>query len=311
MTKDQVQSTEEALKLALEALKMCRGLIRNNIAEGVAISSPNPFFSTDVDAAITAINEALNDASHLAAPVQELVAYTVSGEVKNWATDFSKYKTRHYTRPVYTRPVYTTPHAAQPAPVQRCKSCDGAGDVHDQTGEWRGACHCAKDAQPAPVQKPAFHGFMDTENCCVHICYTPWAPRMTDGKFATAYYTAQPAAPVQEPVAKRKLIGWRTEDFLRETTNIKVAQNWEVHYEVLPVFEGDPNTKLTTPPAAQRQWVGLMDEEIIKAMPGGIYDCLNDPWDCGVGDGDTLRSIKKDVLRIARAIEAKLREKNT
>jgi hypothetical protein len=66
----------------------------------------------------------------------------------------------------------------------------------------------------------------------------------------------------------------------------------------------------TTPPAAHRQWVGLTDEEIIKAMPGGIYDCLNDPWDCGVGDGDTLRSIKKDVLRIARAIEAKLKEKN-
>ena len=66
----------------------------------------------------------------------------------------------------------------------------------------------------------------------------------------------------------------------------------------------------TTPPAAQRQWVGLTDEEIIKAMPGGIYDCLNDPWDCGVGDGDTLRSIKKDVLRIARAIETKLKEKN-
>ena len=66
----------------------------------------------------------------------------------------------------------------------------------------------------------------------------------------------------------------------------------------------------TTPPAAQRQWVSLTDEEIIKAMPGGIYDCLNDPWDCGVGDGDTLRSIKKDVLRIARAIETKLKEKN-
>ena len=61
---------------------------------------------------------------------------------------------------------------------------------------------------------------------------------------------------------------------------------------------------------AQRPFVGLTDEEIIKAVPGGIYDCLNDPWDCGVGDGDTLRSIKKDVLRIARAIEAKLKEKN-
>jgi hypothetical protein len=39
----------------------------------------------------------------------------------------------------------TTPPAA---PVQeRCKYCDGTGDVHDQTGEWRGTCHCVKAAQ--------------------------------------------------------------------------------------------------------------------------------------------------------------------
>jgi len=65
-------------------------------------------------------------------------------------------------------------------------------------------------------------------------------------------YTTPPAAhpaPVQ-PVAKPKLIGWRTADFLNETTDIKQARNWEVHYEVMPIFEGDPNTKLTTPPAA-------------------------------------------------------------
>jgi len=74
----------------------------------------------------------------------------------------------------------------------------------------------------------------------------------------------------------------------------------------------------TTPPAAQRQaqdkpaeWVGLTDEDISDALPSGIYDCLNDPWDCGLGDGDTIHSIKKDVLRISRAIEAKLKEKNT
>ena len=56
----------------------------------------------------------------------------------------------------------------------------------------------------------------------------------------------------------------------------------------------------TTPPPRQP----LTDEEIDAAMPSGIYDCLADPWDCNVGDGDVMRSIKKDVLRIARAIEA-------
>jgi hypothetical protein len=28
-----------------------------------------------------------------------------------------------------------------------CEYCDGTGDVHDQTGEWRGTCHCVKASQ--------------------------------------------------------------------------------------------------------------------------------------------------------------------
>ena len=48
----------------------------------------------------------------------------------------------------------------------------------------------------------------------------------------------------------------------------------------------------------------LTDDEIMAALPGGVLDCLADPWDEGVGDGDTDRSIKTDVLRVARAIEA-------
>lgn len=64
----------------------------------------------------------------------------------------------------------------------------------------------------------------------------------------------------------------------------------------------------TAPP--QRQWVGLTDDEIEAALPSGIYDCLLDPYDCDVGDGDDTRSMKKDLLRCARAIEAKLKEKN-
>ena len=47
-----------------------------------------------------------------------------------------------------------------------------------------------------------------------------------------------------------------------------------------------------TPPAAQRQWVGLTDEEIQVVLddPQKYYDTMND---------------------FARAIEAKLKEKNT
>ena len=54
-----------------------------------------------------------------------------------------------------------------------------------------------------------------------------------------------PAAPVVAPPPK--LIGWRTDDYLNETADPKVAKNWEVHYRMLPLFEGDPNTKLAAP----------------------------------------------------------------
>jgi hypothetical protein len=30
---------------------------------------------------------------------------------------------------------------------QRCEYCDGTGDVHDQTGEWRGVCVCEAGAK--------------------------------------------------------------------------------------------------------------------------------------------------------------------
>jgi hypothetical protein len=125
--------------------------------------------------------------------------------------------------------------------VASCGGCGAScGDVrreYPDLGEWHTEAIAewnrrSPAAQPAPVQEPAFHGFMDKENCCVHICYTPWAPRMTDGKLPTAYYT--------------------------------------------------------TPPAAQRQWVSLTEEEIKIQV---WYNC-------------TLEDM-------VRSVEAKLKEKNT
>jgi len=62
MTKD------EALKLALDALETCRATLAINKLGG-------GFTDMEADAAITAIKQALNDATHLAAPVQEPVAW--------------------------------------------------------------------------------------------------------------------------------------------------------------------------------------------------------------------------------------------
>jgi hypothetical protein len=41
-----------------------------------------------------------------------------------------------------------------------------------------------------------------------------------------------------------KLIGWRMADYTNETASIETARNWSSNVAVLPIFEGDPNTKL-------------------------------------------------------------------
>jgi hypothetical protein len=80
-------SKDEALKLALEAL--------------VYASS-----YCDTYDAITAVREALAEQP---APLQEPVAWTVSGKITDWSKDFSAYQTKHYTRPVYTPPAAQRP----------------------------------------------------------------------------------------------------------------------------------------------------------------------------------------------------------
>ena len=92
------------------------------------------------------------------------------------------------------------------------------------------------------------------------------------------YLAPQPAQPQQEPVAVWELFedGW---DSIADP-------EW---METLPV-----GTKLYTSPPAQRTWVGLTDEEIEKVWRRVQ---ANDFHDC--------------VQPFARAIEAKLKEKNT
>ena len=103
---------------------------------------------------------------------------------------------------------------------------------------------------------------------------------------------AQPA-PVQEPVAWMvdvDLANYQGQSEYRTILAWNAKPVWSGTHEINEVLKAVP--LYTTPPAAQRQWVGMTDEE--------IRNFINAPW----GDGVT-------VADFIRAIEAKLKEKNT
>ena len=43
---------------------------------------------------------------------------------------------------------------------------------------------------------------------------------------------------------QKRLIGWRASDYTDETSDHELAKNWAAAIGVLPIFEGDVNTKL-------------------------------------------------------------------
>ena len=44
---------------------------------------------------------------------------------------------------------------------------------------------------------------------------------------------------------QKRLIGWRASDYTDETSDPELAKNWASAIGVLPIFEGDVNTKLS------------------------------------------------------------------
>jgi hypothetical protein len=138
-------------------------------------------------------------------------------------------------------------------------------------------------ATPAPVdEQAAFEDWLTRTRPSGDVEQVQRAWEKSD-EYADLYTAAQPA-PVQEPLEYWNAVeGWVKIDEVREHfdsvgcgTIYKTAGENRV-----PVY--------TTPPAAQRPWVGLTDEEVMQTMNGD--------W--------------TSQFYFARAIEAKLKEKNT
>jgi hypothetical protein len=77
-----------------------------------------------------------------------------------------------------------------------------------------------------------------------------FAPEQSDLRLGCAegwgfkIWLASRAAIEIEPT--KKLIGWRMADYTEETTDPEKAKNWAAAVGILPIFEGDINTSLTT-----------------------------------------------------------------
>ncbi|EPG4896188.1 ead/Ea22-like family protein [Citrobacter koseri] len=49
---------------------------------------------------------------------------------------------------------------------------------------------------------------------------------------------------IAEQSSQKRLIGWRASDYTDETADPELAKNWAAAIGVLPIFDGDVNTKL-------------------------------------------------------------------
>ena len=144
-----------------------------------------------------------------------------------------------------------------------------------------------KQSRSAPVQEP-----VETED-------TMFRQFMSEAnKAGVTHWPTSPEAPVQEPVAQGS----------KEHLKIMMEEiAWEGRLELSDAL-ANIDEFYTTPPAAQRQWVGLTDEEI-DLFINGRGDEHDDDYVEPTGDGFGLTDA--DLVELVRRAEAKLKERNT
>jgi len=298
--------SKEALKLALSKIKSARDCHPNAVQE-----------------LIFEAEELLEQA--LAAPVQEPVAWgkltnemvqAATDEYDEWAADNKG--TTECIRAMLVKALKATPLAA---PVHQTCNCRWDGEVQvqqctlhqahvDAIHEWAERAKAAQAklaAQPAPVQEPV-------ARVCFEGDEVMWIDEPLES--GTLLYTTPPAAPAQEFVCSTGLCHYRKPQQEpvawadMEVRNRDVGLSWTPgQFHIVPLYTTPPASPVQEPDhsdeltiaymsgvhrgkelAAQRQWVGLSDECVKE---------IREQCDSIV----TLHAIK--------AIEAKLKEKNT
>jgi hypothetical protein len=190
--------------------------------------------------------------------------------------------------------------SAQPAPVQATMKLESSGPGYGPAPKQKLSVRHVSlidegktSAQPAPVQ----------ENAMIYKTFEQWKSGnvLEHGVPRTEHYSEDQFDLVE--------MGWNygydAGRAVEQALDKKAENARELGLDYEPVWDNLPSNKdvedamqmkrlnqLATPPAAQRQWVGLTHEEIEKA-------CV------------PLGAAMLSFTEVARAIEAKLKEKNT
>jgi len=108
--------------------------------------------------------------------------------------------------------------------------------------------------------------------------------QMRDARHAAAELALAHEA-AGEPVApsQPRLIGWRTADYLMETADKKRAENWAQNIGVLPIFDGDTNTKLVASPvspdpAVNAEMLAALKDLLYEVACAGLSDAKDFGW---------------------------------
>jgi hypothetical protein len=285
---------DEALKQALEALE-------NSVDQ---LAKP---YSTGAQQAITAIKQALE------APVQEPVAWRVK-----WPAIGGGHKWIMLDKPLLEKEgfvnqaLYTTP-PAQPAPVQEPVAWEerwyGSGQergwwiwerhslTHGQAVAWIGSSPFAERLTSLIVEK---HNAASFPTEPVKERFAP-DPHNGTGPTPPAAQPAKEKAPQSancEAPGRISSDHARDADYKADQPVAVVSGYYGGQCVVLPTDPArlfNSGTAFYTTPPAQRQWVGLTEEEHTQI----------------VVEASGWNNPTSGFFSVARAIEAKLKEKNT